>query len=517
MFEPAEAVNYVHVPERRAHVRLRTGSRAFVGLDEGKSGTVLNVGEGGLALQLPITQAEHSHIPLMRLTLAIAENRVEINGQIAWASESNREVGVKFIDLQEDTRSKIRDWISLESSQGRFQKESGAHVNGHQLLSPAPACHIREIRLDHDLRTFLEGWRECNSCFHDHSIHCDPDWIEEHFKRQKENVRIYLLESERRVIGAVPFVLFKKPLLCRLGESIVAKIPMRIMSLQGYTPNLPAETSVYDMLFGRILESEFDAIQLSHVKTASFLWSYLRSSPLIQKFFYFHTQSGPLPHPLIHLNGSFEGYMNKFSPKARYNRLREIKRLRARGDTQFIRVTKASEIDAFLEAAHGISQKTWQFVRHRWGIGAQDIDAVRSEMRFLAHRGWLRSYLLKCDAVPCSFIIGQQYGPTFYTAYAGVDPAWRSYSAGTVLLLLVLEDLFRESSPQFYDLDGYVKFKEHFANESYPEASVWLFRRRAYPLLARSIYRTCNATSKMAGALLDQLHLKSIVKQLIRG
>jgi len=167
---------------------------------------------------------------------------------------------------------------------------------------------------------------------------------------------------------------------------------------------MPAETSVYDMLFGRILESEFDAIQLSYIKTASFLWSYLHSSPLIQKFFRFYTQWQPVPHPLIHLNGSFADYMNKFSPKVRKNRLREIKRLRACGDMQFIRVTKASEIDAFLEAAYGISLQTWQFVRHRWGIGAQDIDAVRSELQFLAQRGWLRSYLLKCGTVPCSFI-----------------------------------------------------------------------------------------------------------------
>jgi GNAT acetyltransferase-like protein/PilZ domain-containing protein len=515
MFESPEGVNSVHVPERRVHTRLRVGSGASIDLGEGNSGTVLNVSEGGLALQVAVTLTEHPHIPLIRFGLPISENRVEINGQISWVSESRREVGIRFIDLQQDTRSKIRDWISLESSRGRFQEESGAP--GERFLSVAPACHIREIRLDQDLRAFRKSWKECNSRFHDHTIHCDPDWIEEHFKRQKENVRIYFLESERQVIGAVPFVLSQEPLPCRLGEPIVAKFPLRILSLRGYTPNMPAETSVYDMLFGRILESEFDAIQLSHVKTASFLWSYLHSSPLIQKFFSFYTQSGPLPHPLIRLNGSFAGYMNKFSPKVRKNRLREIKRLRACGDVQFIRVTKASEVDAFLEVAYGISQKTWQFVRHRWGIGARDIDVVRSEMHFLAQRGWLRSYLLKCGAVPCSFIIGRQYGRTFYTGAAGVDPAWRSYSAGTVLFLLVLEDLFRENSPQFWDLDDYVRYKEHFANESYLEASVWLFRRRAYPLLASSIYRACNATSKKVGAVLDQLHLKSRVRQLIWG
>jgi hypothetical protein len=157
MFESSEAVNSVHVPERRVHPRLRADSRAFVDLGEGKSGAVLNVGEGGLALQVAVPLTEQPHIPLMRLGLAISENRVEINGQIAWVSESSREVGIRFIDLQEETRSKIRDWISVESSQGRFQKESAAHGEGHQLLRSAPACHIREIRLDHDLRAFLEG------------------------------------------------------------------------------------------------------------------------------------------------------------------------------------------------------------------------------------------------------------------------------------------------------------------------------------------------------------------------
>jgi hypothetical protein len=512
MFESTEDVT--SVPERRAHLRLRVDSRAPIDLGEGHSGTVLNVSEGGLALRVAVTLAEHSQISTMHFRLPISQSWIEINGQIAWLNEANRTLGIRFIDLQEEARIKIRDWISLESSQRRFQKESETHGQADELLSPALACHIREIHLDQDLEPFSKGWRDCNSRFPDHTIHCDPDWIEEHFKRQKENVRIYFFESESQIIGAVPFVLSKEPLLCRLGASIVAKFPMRTLSLQGYTPNMPAETPLYDRLFGLILESAPDAIQFSHVRTTSFLWSYLHNSTLIQKYFSLYTQWGPLPHPLIRLTGSFASYISTFSPKARKNRLREIKRLRARGDMQFIRVTKASEIDAFLEAAHSISQQAWQFVRYRWGIGARDIDVVRSEMQFLAQRGWLRSYLLKCGTEPCAFIMGQQYGLTFYTAEAGVNPAWRSYSAGTVLFMLVLEDLFKDNSTKFYDLGDYAKFTEHFANEHYPEAFVWLFRRRAYPLLASSIYRTCRATSKKAAAVLDQLHLKSRVKRL---
>ena len=110
-------------------------------------------------------------------------------------------------------------------------------------------CHIREIRLDQDLSSLSEGWKKCNSRFHDHSIHCDPDWIDAHFKRRKKDVQIYFLERDGEVIGAVPFVLSQEPLLCRLGPSIIAKLPLRSLKLQGYTPNLPAKASFMTCCF----------------------------------------------------------------------------------------------------------------------------------------------------------------------------------------------------------------------------------------------------------------------------
>ena len=80
--------------------------------------------------------------------------------------------------------------------------------------------------------------------------------------------------------------------------------------------------------------------------------------------------------------------------------------------------------------------------------------------------------------------------------------------------LLNMHLISMENSIQFYDLAGQAKYKEHFANESYQEAFVYLFRRRAYPLLASGIYRTCRLTSKTASAVLDKLNLKSRVRRL---
>ena len=394
---------------------------------------------------------------------------------------------------------------------------------------------IREIRLDHALSLCLKSWKECNARFPDHTIHCDPDWIAEHFKHSgntvstleqldfaapplaypratnKENVRIYFLEKGQEIVGVVPFVLDQQQLICGLGEFQVAKFPMRILCLQS-THNMPAEGSAYDMLIRQILRSNPDAIYVNNVKTDSFFWDYLQNSTLIRRSFQFYNRNGSLPHQLIRLNGTFESYMKKFSAKTRKNRFREIRLLRERGNVQLMRVTKASEIDAFLEAACEISKRTWQF---DLGWGLRDPDILRTKLQFLAQRGWLRSYLLKCGDIPCSFILGQQYGSRFYTEFAGVDPAWRSHSVGSVILLLVLEDLFKENSPQFYDFGSYVKWQKYFATESYPEASAWLFSRRAYPLLTSSIYHACSVMSIKTGAILDRFHLKSKVRQLL--
>ena len=281
---------------------------------------------------------------------------------------------------------------------------------------------------------------------------------------------------------------------------------------------MPDEEATYDKLISQILQTDFDAIYMQNVKTGSFLWDYLQNSALIRRRFRFYTKTGPLPHLSIRLEGTFESYMKRFSAKIRKNRLREIRTLRERGQVNLLRVTQPSEIDAFLETAYKISKRTWQFKRHGWGLAARDPQVVTQELRLLAERGWLRSYVLKCDGVPCSFILGHQYGRSFYPEFASVDDAWRSYSVGTVTLLLVLENLFKENPPEFYDFGTPAKFTEHkayFATESYPEARVWLFRRRVYPILASNIYRACNALSMSTGRLLQRFGLKSKLKQML--
>jgi hypothetical protein len=130
----------------------------------------------------------------------------------------------------------------------------------------------------------------------------------------------------------------------------------------------------------------------------------------------------------------------------------------------------------------------------------------------------LRSYLLKCDGAPCSYEIGYSFNNRNYGAECGYDPEWRKYGVGTVLMQLVVEDMFATDTPDTYDFGPVSEsgdYKHHFSNDGYEEIDVLLYLRKPYPLLARSVQRALRRTSRITGNLLDALHLRTHVRNLL--
>lgn len=332
----------------------------------------------------------------------------------------------------------------------------------------------------------------------------------------RETVELYLPDANGQSTALARLEISKRRLFCQLGEWVPARFPLRVARFLDHATQAPDETSAYNSIFDAVLTWKPDAIYLGAVRPETLLWRYLQSSILIQKSFRFYSRQGPREHWLIRIKGTFSDYMKRFSAKTRKNRLREIKMLRALGELKLVRVTEVPEIDGFLRAAYAISKQTRQFKRFGWSIAARDPRLLGNELVRLARSRRLRSYLLTCGNTPCSFILGQQSGGTFHPVAAGVDPVWRKHSVGTVLLLLVLEDLFKENSPDFYDLGTSVADKAYLATESYLADDIWLFRRRFYPALVSWIYSACNMTSRCAGDVLQRLNLKGRVLHLMR-
>src|SRR5271170_4916597 len=104
--------------ERRRCTRHRVRSLVYLDVDSDNGGTIFNLSENGLALQ-----AVNAFIDQTRVTLRIqppkSGKRIEVSAEISWLSESKREAGLHFLELAEDARVELAEWISAEADADR--------------------------------------------------------------------------------------------------------------------------------------------------------------------------------------------------------------------------------------------------------------------------------------------------------------------------------------------------------------------------------------------------------------
>jgi TonB family protein len=152
----ADALQFVvkppHLSERRMHSRQQVRSITYVELDQGNGGIVLNVSEGGLSVQAVVSLME-DQLPCMRIQLSQPKDWVETGARIAWAGESRKVIGLQFVDLPEQARSQIREWVSRETLPAPPPRESMARPGEEgqppitAVASQAPVPHADPVAL----------------------------------------------------------------------------------------------------------------------------------------------------------------------------------------------------------------------------------------------------------------------------------------------------------------------------------------------------------------------------------
>lgn len=99
--------------DRRLFPRFTPGSLAYIELGDGNGGIVVNVSEGGLAVQAAVSLLA-TEFPQLRLQLGFKKH-LELAGKIAWIGDYRKRAGIRFVELSEGARSQIREWIVLEA------------------------------------------------------------------------------------------------------------------------------------------------------------------------------------------------------------------------------------------------------------------------------------------------------------------------------------------------------------------------------------------------------------------
>jgi hypothetical protein len=225
-------------------------------------------------------------------------------------------------------------------------------------------------------------------------------------------------------------------------------------------------------------------------------------------------------HDVLHyveIAGSFEDYLKRFSPKPRGNLARSVRHFLAR-DPQRNSCeiyTTPEEMARFQQEAAAISQETYQ--TRLLGSGFRsDAESLRG-MVAAAERGDARGYLLRDGERAIAFAWCRRKGSSLVYDTIGYLPEFAKLSPGSVLLYLILEDLF--STHRYGILDfgpGEAQYKSMFGTGRYEFEDVYLFRRKLrHRALVSAHYRLGNLSSDV-GAMLERHGLKKKIKKLIR-
>jgi TonB family protein len=116
MTKPEECTDRVEARphENRAHVRRKLSPMAYVELGQDNGGIILNLGEGGFAMQSALVLSSRD-FPKFRFQVPAFPGWLTAGGRVVWMSDSKKEAGIQFTELPEEARSEIQKWVSAES------------------------------------------------------------------------------------------------------------------------------------------------------------------------------------------------------------------------------------------------------------------------------------------------------------------------------------------------------------------------------------------------------------------
>ena len=97
--------------ERRRYQRLVPDSPLFARVEGSKGGPVLDLSEGGLAFGGVI----HNSVFSMALDLPDGNGLVQAKAEIAWTSHARDITGVRFVQLADNCRQRLKNWIAARA------------------------------------------------------------------------------------------------------------------------------------------------------------------------------------------------------------------------------------------------------------------------------------------------------------------------------------------------------------------------------------------------------------------
>lgn len=103
------------IEERRRFPRLVPNAPLFVSLDDAKNGLLLDLCEGGVALASLASKIPEEIVSL-EFDLPEGHGHIQAKAEVAWTRDSGHLTGARFVELGDDSRQQLGEWVATKSS-----------------------------------------------------------------------------------------------------------------------------------------------------------------------------------------------------------------------------------------------------------------------------------------------------------------------------------------------------------------------------------------------------------------
>jgi len=294
---------------------------------------------------------------------------------------------------------------------------------------------------------------------------------------------VMLVEADDRAQAMIVGWIEKRQINLKLGYKTLCRPALKCLSVvYGGVLGQPEDglcALLVSELMKQLRRPDVDMVYFNHLRTDTSFYQAVRKTPS------FLTR-GHFPrieeHWIMNIPSSIDQFYQTLSAKHRSTLRRKVRMLQTKypDEVNVVKYTQGADLEEAIKAASKVSRTTYQ---HALGSGLGDDSASRNVLSTAAANGWLDLSVLYVGKEPCAFQLGLRYGGRYFLQTLGFNPEWRKLSVGTVLFLRVLEDLCNDPELESFDFGfGDAPYKRRYGDRQWPEASVYIFALRPYPV-----------------------------------
>jgi hypothetical protein len=309
------------------------------------------------------------------------------------------------------------------------------------------------------------------------AIYTSPVWYDLLRERHKpeELALAVAYDPDGEVAGVTPILFKNHPFEYYISKYPIITRQLKAAHILGSVPVFPVESHLSTQLLDLLLDAQVDCVYMDTVPLEDpFLTA---ATHTWQTNYLVYAPGGPRPWYLLQIPENSAAYLSRMSSKAKAA-LKRGKKLAESvgGKLEVTRIDSEHQVGDFLADAVRVSQNSWQ--HDVLGNRITDSEMDRSWGKSLARAGLLRSYLLKCGHRACAFLVGYQFNGVFQYVEVGYDREFSKYSPGTVLLLMLIQDLCDYDPPTLLNFGmGDADYKRRFGSMQREDVSIVVFRK----------------------------------------